>query len=119
VVHQRCPRQHPVQLCAAAGAAVGSEVIPGHPTLYASDDIPLDEAVSMAHRALSQVQRVLRLEDEGLTDERRCLQLWATLLKETIVFETETTWAQPCGFNLQVEAINQCDADSKWALADT
>jgi hypothetical protein len=44
---------------AAAGAAVGLEVILGHPTLYASDDIPMYEVVSMAHRALSQVQRVL------------------------------------------------------------
>jgi hypothetical protein len=40
---------------AAAGAVVGPEVILGHPTLYAPDDIPLDEALSMSHRALSQV----------------------------------------------------------------
>jgi hypothetical protein len=34
---------------------VGPEVILGHPTLYVPDDIPLDEALSMSHRALSQV----------------------------------------------------------------
>jgi hypothetical protein len=45
---------------AAASATVGPKVILGHPTLYAAGDIPLDEAVSMAPRALSQVQRVLR-----------------------------------------------------------
>jgi hypothetical protein len=40
---------------AAVGVAVGPEVILGHPTSYASDDIPLEEAVSTAHRAMSQV----------------------------------------------------------------
>jgi hypothetical protein len=39
---------------AAAGDAAGVEVVIGHPILYAPDDIPLDEAVSTAHRALSQ-----------------------------------------------------------------
>jgi hypothetical protein len=58
-----------------------------HPTSYALDDIPLEEAVSTAHRALSKVQRVLRWEDEGLTDKHQCLQLWATMLKETMLSE--------------------------------
>jgi hypothetical protein len=75
---------------AVADAAVGPEMILGHPTLYVSDNIPLDEAVSTAHRAPSQVQRVLRREDEGLVDDRRCLQLWATILKETTVSERAT-----------------------------
>jgi hypothetical protein len=44
-----------VAVGAAAGVIVGPEVIMGHPTFYAPDDIPLDEAVSTAHRALSQV----------------------------------------------------------------
>jgi hypothetical protein len=44
-----------VAVGAAAGVIVGPEVIMGHPTFYASDDIPLDEAMSTAHRALSQV----------------------------------------------------------------
>jgi hypothetical protein len=52
---------------------VGLEVILGHPTLYATDDIPLDEAVSTAHRALSQMQLLLRQEGEGLADERQRL----------------------------------------------
>jgi hypothetical protein len=52
---------------------VESEVIMGHPTFYALDDIPLDDAMSMAHRALSQAQRVLHWEDEGLIDERQRL----------------------------------------------
>jgi hypothetical protein len=55
---------------AAAGVAVGPEVIMGHRTFYAPDDISLDEAVNTAHMALSQVQRVLRRIDEGLVDER-------------------------------------------------
>jgi hypothetical protein len=64
---------------AAAGVAVGPKVIMGHPTFYAPDDIRLDESVSLAHRALSEVQRVLHREDEGLTDERWRLQLWAAM----------------------------------------
>jgi hypothetical protein len=40
---------------AAASAAAGLEVVLGHPTLYVLDNIPLDEAVSTTHRALSQV----------------------------------------------------------------
>jgi hypothetical protein len=47
----------------AATDAVGEpEVVMGHPTCHAPDDISLDGAVSMALRALSQVQRVLRRE---------------------------------------------------------
>jgi hypothetical protein len=79
---------------AAAGVAVGPKVIMGHPTFYALDDIPLDEAVSMAHRVLSQVQRVLRREDEGLTNECWCLLLWATILKEMMVSKRAVAWAQ-------------------------
>jgi hypothetical protein len=71
----------------APDAMVGPEVILGHPTSYAPDDIPLEEAVSTAHGALSQVQCVLRREDEGLVDERWCLHLWDTMLKEMKVSE--------------------------------
>jgi hypothetical protein len=88
--------------CVAAGVMVESEVIMGHPTFYALDDIPLDEAMSMAHRALSQAHRVLHWEDEGLIDERQRLQLWATMLKDTTVAE-RVAWALA---DLQVEAIN-------------
>jgi hypothetical protein len=55
----------------------------GHPTYHAPGDISLDGAVSTALRALSQVQRVLRREEGDLADERRRLQLWASMLKET------------------------------------
>jgi hypothetical protein len=76
---------------AAAGvvacAAAGLEVVLEHRTLYASDDIPLDEAVNTAHRALFQVQRVLRREGEGLADEHQRIQLWATRLKGMTVSE--------------------------------
>jgi hypothetical protein len=89
-----------------------------HPTFHASDDIPLDVAMSMAHMALSQAQHVLRWEDKDLTDKHRCLQLWATMLKEITTIERAAAQAQRHGFDLQVEAINQRDADSKWALAD-
>jgi hypothetical protein len=37
----------------AANTTVRPEVILGHPTFYAAGNIPLDEAVSMAPRALS------------------------------------------------------------------
>jgi hypothetical protein len=59
-------------IAAAAGAAssVGLEVVLGHPSPYAPDDIPLGEAMSTAHWALSQVQRVMCREGEDLADER-------------------------------------------------
>jgi hypothetical protein len=78
---------------------------PGASPLYTSDDIPPYEAMSTAHRALSQVQRVLRREGEGLADKRRHLQLWATILKETTVFERAAARARQRSFNLQVEAV--------------
>jgi hypothetical protein len=46
----------PVPRIAAATGAVsgaGLEVVLGHPIPYAPDDIPLGEAVSISHRALS------------------------------------------------------------------
>jgi hypothetical protein len=45
-------------------------------------------------------------------------KLWATILKETTVAERAATRAWQQGFDLQVEAINQRDVDSKRALAD-
>jgi hypothetical protein len=93
-------------------------VVLGHPTPYASDDIPLDEVVSTNHQALSQVQRVLCHEGENLDDECQRLQLWASMLKRMTVSERAAARARQHGFDLQVEAITQCDADSKWALAD-
>jgi hypothetical protein len=59
-----------------AAAADGMEVVLGHPTPYAVGDISMSEAVSTAHQALSQVQRVLHCKGEDLADERRRLQLW-------------------------------------------
>jgi hypothetical protein len=40
----------------------------GHPTCHAPGDISLDGTVSMAFRALSQVQRALRREDADHAD---------------------------------------------------
>jgi hypothetical protein len=67
----------------ALGAAIGEgmEVVLGHPTPYASGDILVGEAMSTAHQALSQAQHVLHREGEDLADERRRLQLWASMLK--------------------------------------
>jgi hypothetical protein len=74
-------------IAAATGAVFGAglKVVLGHPTPYALDDIPLGEAVSTTHWALSQVQHVLHREGEDLADERRCLQLWASMLKRMTV----------------------------------
>jgi hypothetical protein len=58
---------------AAADAVGGLKVVMGHPTCHAPGDISLDGAVSTTLRALSQVQRALRREDEDLADERRRL----------------------------------------------
>jgi hypothetical protein len=103
----------------AAADAVGEpEVVMGHPTCHAPGDISLDGAVSTALRALSQVQRVLCQEDGDLANERRRLQLWATMLKETMVSERVEARGRQRGFDLQAEAIELCDADSRRALAD-
>jgi hypothetical protein len=93
-------------------------VVLGHPTPYAPGDISVSEAVSMAHQALSQAQCVLRHEGEDLADERRRLQLWASMLKGTMMSERVAAWARQYGFYLQVEAITQRDADSRRALVD-
>jgi hypothetical protein len=63
------------------------------------------EAVSTAHQALSQAQRVLHRKGEDLADERRRLQLWASMLKRMTVSERAAAQARQHGFNLQVEAI--------------
>jgi hypothetical protein len=73
---------------------VGMEVVLGHLTPYVPDDISLVEAVSMAHQALSQVQRVLHCEGEDLADMHRCLQLWASMLKRTTMSKRVVVWAR-------------------------
>jgi hypothetical protein len=92
----RGPLSSAPRKAAASGAATdeGMEVVLGHPTPYASGDISVGEAVSTAHQALSQAQRVLHYEGEDLTDERRCLQLWASMLKRTTVSERATARAR-------------------------
>jgi hypothetical protein len=105
---------------AAVDAVEETEVVMGHPTYHyhAPGDISLDGAVSMALRALSQVQRVLRPEDGDLADERQRLQLWPSMLKETTATERVEARGRQCGFDLQAEAIKLRDADSRRALAD-
>jgi hypothetical protein len=103
---------------AAADAVGETEVVMGHPTYHAPGDISLDGALSTALRALSQVQRVLRREDGDHIDERRRLQLWASMLKETTVTQRAEAWGRQRGFDLQAEAIELRDTDSRRALAD-
>jgi hypothetical protein len=103
---------------AAADAVEEMEVVAGHPTYHAPGDISLDGAVSTALRVLSQVQRVLCREDGDLTDERQRLQLWASMLKETTATERAEARGRQRGFDLQAEAIELLDADSRRALAD-
>jgi hypothetical protein len=81
-------------------------------------DISVSEAVSTAHQALSQAQRVLRRKGEDLADERRRLQLWASMLKRTTVSERAVERARQHDIDLQVEAIAQRDTDSQRALTD-
>jgi hypothetical protein len=90
----------------------------GLPTYHAPGDISLDRAVSTTLRALSQVQRVLRREDGDLADEHQRLQLWASMLKETTVTERAEARGRQRGFDLQAEAIELRDTDSRRALAD-
>jgi hypothetical protein len=94
------------------------EVVLGHPTPYAPGDISVSEAVSAAHQALSQAQRVLHREGGDLADQRHHLRLWASMLKRTTMSERAVARDRQLGFDLQVEAITQRDADSRRALAD-
>jgi hypothetical protein len=61
---------------------------------------------------------VLRWEDGDLADERRRLQLWASMLKETTVSERAEARGHLCGFDLQAKAIELRDVDSRRALAN-
>jgi hypothetical protein len=54
---------------AAVAAAVEPEVILGHPMLRAPEDVSLNEAMGMAHWALTQAQNVLHRESGGIIDE--------------------------------------------------
>jgi hypothetical protein len=101
----------------AADAVGEMEVVMGHPTYHAPGDISLDGAVSTALRALSQVRHVLRREDGDLADEHWHLLLWASMLKETTVTERAEARGRQRGFDLQAEAIELRDADSRRALA--
>jgi hypothetical protein len=40
------------------------------------------------------------------------------MLQRTTVSERAAAWVRQHGFDLQVEAVTQCDADSKWSLTD-
>jgi hypothetical protein len=103
---------------AAADAVEETVVVTGHPTYHAPGDISLDGAVSTTLRALSQVHRVLHREDGDLIDERQRLQLWASMLKETMTTERADARGRQCGFDLQAEAMELRDADSRRALTD-
>jgi hypothetical protein len=103
---------------AGADAAGETEVVMGHPTYHAPGDVSLDGAISTALKALSQVQRVLRREDGDLADERQHLQLWAFMLKETTATERAEARGRQHSFDLQAEAIELRDTDSRHALTD-
>jgi hypothetical protein len=62
-------------------------VILGHPMVRAPEDVSLDEAMGTAHWSLTQAQDVLRWESGGINDERWCLLLWASMLKERTMIE--------------------------------
>jgi hypothetical protein len=98
----RAPLSSASHRAIASGAATGEgmEVVLGLPTPYASGDISMSEAVSTVHQALSQAQHILHYEGENLADERRCLQLWASMLKRTTMSEKAMAQAQQHGFNL-------------------
>jgi hypothetical protein len=116
----RAPLSLAPRRATASGAATGKgmEVVLGHPTPYSPGDISMSEAMSTAHQALSQAQHILHREGEELADERHRLQLWTSMLKRTTMSEKAAARARQHGFDLQVEAIAQHDADSRWALAD-
>jgi hypothetical protein len=94
-------------------------VILGHPTLRAPREISLDEAMGTTRWALTQAQNVLRRESGGNVDERRCLLLWAFMLKERTTGERAMTEARQQHHDVREEllnrlqtAINNRDCDS-------
>jgi hypothetical protein len=88
-------------------AAVESEVILGHPMLRALEDVSLDEAMVMAHWALTQAQNVLRRESGGIIDERRRLLLWASMLKEQTTAERARAEVRQQHLDVREELLNR------------
>jgi hypothetical protein len=70
----RAPLSSVPRRATASGAATGQgmEVVLGHPTPYAPGDISVGEAVSTAHQALSQAQRILHREGTLLMSADAC-----------------------------------------------
>jgi hypothetical protein len=83
------------------------KVVLGHPVLRASGDVSLSEAMGTTHWALNQVHGVLRRERENIDDERRCLLLWASLLKKQTTFEKEKAETKRDWLGMKEELINR------------
>jgi hypothetical protein len=83
------------------------EVILGHSTLRAPGDVSLDEAMGMAHWALTQAQNVLHWESGGIINERRCLLQWASMLKERTMAERARAEARQQHLDMREELLNR------------
>jgi hypothetical protein len=99
------------------------EVVLEHHILKAPRDVSLDEAMGKVCWVLNQAQDVLRQESRDNNNERRCLQLWASMLKDRTTSEKVMAQARHLDtredlLNQQLAAINRRDADSQWMLTD-
>jgi hypothetical protein len=99
------------------------EVVLEHHILKAPRDVSLDEAMGKVCWVLNQAQDVLRQESRDNNNERRCLQLWASMLKDRTTSEMVMAQARHLDtredlLNQQLATINRRDADSQWMLAD-
>jgi hypothetical protein len=65
------------------------EVIMGHPGLRAPGAVSLSEAMGMTHFMLNQVHDVLRRKREDISEERRCLFMWVSLLNKRTTSKKE------------------------------
>jgi hypothetical protein len=70
------------------------EVICGHPGLRAPGVVSLFDVMGTTHFALNQVHDVLHREREDINEERQCLSMWFSLLKQRTTFEKEKAVAR-------------------------
>jgi tryptophanyl-tRNA synthetase len=89
------------------------------------EDVSLDEAMGMAHWALTEAQNVLHRERGGNVDERRCMVLWASMLKERTTAERVKVEARQQHLDVREELLNRLqtvinshDRDSQRMLAE-
>jgi hypothetical protein len=87
------------------------DVVHEHPLLRAPGDVSLDEAMGIAHWALSQAQEGLHRGCGIVDDECQCLMLWVLLLKEWTTSEKVRAQAREQHLDMREELL-----EMHWAV---